>query len=98
MSTTAETFETLQRAILTTRDARDACVNPTHDHQTHLIVTGDMVGEPVAMFCWGQNGDEICGVQCHWDSSIEDFVHDDPTIPACDISTSTTVNPCRTKE
>lgn len=101
MPTTAEAFESLQRAIRRSRDARSACVNRYHDHDTYLIVTGDTVGEPVAMFCWGhvstgpgEEDYELCGVQCHWDAAIEDFVHDDPTILPCDISTSTTDNPC----
>ena len=102
MPTVAETFEELQRVLKNSRDARSACVNPYHDHDTYMIVTGETVGEPVAMFCWGhivtgpgEEEYELCGVAAHWDSAIEDFVHDDPTIPPCDMATSTRVNPCR---
>lgn len=92
MPTTIEVMEALQRAMKGTRDARGACVNPTHKHDTHLLVTGDMAGEPVAMLCWGEN----CGAPAHLDMLQGDgtYCHDDPDARRCPDMNPNFVNPC----
>lgn len=91
---TAEVLEELQRAMKASRAARSACVNRAHVHDTHLLVTGEMVGEPVAMLCWGEN----CGAPAHHDLAMNIVCHDDPDTRACDFADPNFVNPCTPKE
>jgi hypothetical protein len=92
-TSTSAALERIQRAIKKTRDARDACVNPTHDHDTTLLTDGTMVGEPVAMYCFD------CGRAAHYDTNREDYFHNDPDADPCFlISRPNTDNPCTPKE
>lgn len=90
-TTTSAALEELQRAVKISRDARDACVNPLHDHDTTLLADGTTVsdlGQKVNMACWE------CGEHAHYDLLMEIYYHNDPDALACSEMGPNLVNPC----
>lgn len=70
-----------------------ACVNPEHDHTTGVDLDGSSLDTPIPMLCTD------CGVPTHYDETIRDYVHDDPTSGACPLAyaadeTDPAVSPC----
>lgn len=53
------------------------CGNAAHDHRTTIDRDGMPADPPIPMLC------NDCGVPTHYDSTVEDYVHDDPSHGAC---------------
>jgi hypothetical protein len=77
-STLAEAEErmtALHRSYLPKATA--VCTVPTHDHTTPVDREGMSVDPPIPMMCVD------CGVPTHYDSTVEDYQHDDPDALPC---------------
>lgn len=85
-------LEAVQRAIKVCREARGACMNIYHRHDTDFLSDGTDVGEPVALVCWE------CGEQAHYDNRLKDYFHNRPLAPACRTAGVNTESPCQPGE
>jgi hypothetical protein len=65
------------RPMMTARQDALVCTVPTHDHTTPVDREGMSVDPPIPMMCVD------CGVSTHYDSTVEDYQHDDPDAPPC---------------
>lgn len=61
------------------------CENPRHDHTTQIDPEGIALDHLIPMTCNGRlfHGP---GVPCHYDETVEDYVHDNPDDGACDLA------------